>query len=142
MALLLITAARKKKDVQLAAEVLNGALKLFTAKLGSVRHTRAHLWLASSYCAVDVTAGFELMAAAVKAANEAKGLEDVRAEPNLLQLGALRGTPYRSATARATSAPASACSRAATSPALSRWPSSLTTTCSAASPSSRPPPPC
>ncbi|HEX8336630.1 MAG TPA: hypothetical protein VF621_07860, partial [Pyrinomonadaceae bacterium] len=87
VALLLITAARKKKDVQLAAEVLNGALKLFTAKLGSVRHARAHLWLASSYCAVDVTAGFELMAAAVKAANEAKELEDVRAEPKLLQLG-------------------------------------------------------
>jgi hypothetical protein len=86
-ALLLITAARKKKDAQLAAEVLGGALKLFTAKPGSMRHARAHLWLASSYCAVDVTAGFELMAAAVKAANEAKGLEDVRAEPKLLQLG-------------------------------------------------------
>jgi hypothetical protein len=87
VALLLIMAARKKKDVQLAAEVLNGALKLFTAKPGSMRHARAHLWLASSYCAVDVMAGFELMAAAVKAANEAKWLEDVRAEPRLLQLG-------------------------------------------------------
>lgn len=87
VALLLITAARKKKDVQLAAEVLNGALKVFTARPGSMRHARAHLWLASSYCAVDVQAGFELTAAAVKAANEAKGLEDVRAEPRLLQLG-------------------------------------------------------
>lgn len=87
VALLLITAARKKKDVQLAAEVLNGALKVFASQSGSVRHARAHLWLASSYCAVDPAAGFELMAAAIKAANETKGLEDVRAEPKLLQLG-------------------------------------------------------
>ncbi|MCA1634187.1 MAG: hypothetical protein LC802_10960 [Acidobacteria bacterium] len=87
VSLLLITAARKNKDVQLAADVLNGALKLFAGKPGSVRHARAHLWLASSYCAVDAAAGFELMAAAVKAANETKGLEDVRAEPKLLQLG-------------------------------------------------------
>ncbi len=87
VALMLITTARKRKDVQLAAEVLNGALKLFAGHSGSVRHARAHLWLASSYCAVDTAAGFELMAAAVKAANETKGLEDVRAEPRLLQLG-------------------------------------------------------
>ena len=87
VALLLITAARKKKDAQLAAEVLNGALKLLASRTGSVRHVRAHLWLASAYCAVDPAAGFELMAAAVKAANETKGLEDVRAEPKLLQLG-------------------------------------------------------
>lgn len=87
VALLLITAARKKKDAQLAAEVLDGALKLFASKTGSVRHVRAHLWLASAYCAVDPAAGFEMMAAAVKAANETKGLEDVRAEPKLLQLG-------------------------------------------------------
>ncbi|MDQ3919389.1 MAG: hypothetical protein M3348_13035, partial [Acidobacteriota bacterium] len=87
VALMLITAARKRKDVQLAAEVLNGALKLFAGHSRSVRHARAHLWLASSYCAVDTAAGFELMAAAVKAANETKGLEDVRAEPKLLQLG-------------------------------------------------------
>lgn len=87
VALLLITAARKKKDAQLAAEVLNGALKVFASTSGSARHARAHLWLVSSYCAVDTAAGFELMAAAVKAANETRGLEDVRAEPKLLQLG-------------------------------------------------------
>jgi hypothetical protein len=87
VALLLITAARKKKDAQLAAEVLDGALKLFASESGSARHARAYLWLVSSYCAVDTAAGFELMAAAVKAANETRGLEDVRAEPKLLQLG-------------------------------------------------------
>lgn len=87
VALLLITAARKKKDAQLAAEVLNGALKVFASRSGSARHVRAHLWLASAYCAVEPAAGFELMTVAVKAANETKGLEDVRAEPRLLQLG-------------------------------------------------------
>jgi hypothetical protein len=53
--------------VQLAAEVLNGALKVFTSQSGFVLHARAHLWLASAYCAVDTSAGFELMAAAIKA---------------------------------------------------------------------------
>ena len=85
--LLLVNAARKKRDNAMAAEVLSETQKLLSRQAGSVPHARAYLWLASAYSALDPLAGFEMMAAAVKLANAAPGLDDVRSEPKLMQLG-------------------------------------------------------
>lgn len=84
---LIVAAARKKRDVGLAMSVLQETQKLLAGGSGSASQARAYLWLASSYTTIDTSAGFELMAAAIKAANGAKELEDVRSEPRYLQLG-------------------------------------------------------
>ncbi|HYY42782.1 MAG TPA: hypothetical protein VE775_08640, partial [Pyrinomonadaceae bacterium] len=80
-------AARKKQDLILARQVLDQAQKLFASQTGTVNSARAYLWLASTYSAVDPLTGFEMMAAAVKLANNAPDLDDYRAEPRLLSLG-------------------------------------------------------
>ncbi len=83
----LVGAARRKGDLGLARDVLQGAQKLLAGGVGSESQARAYLWLASSYSSIDTPAGFELMAAAVKAANGVKSLEEIRSEPRYLQPG-------------------------------------------------------
>ena len=85
--ILIAQAARKKKDLILARQVLDQAQKLFAGQAGSVSHARAYLWLASSYSTVDPLTGFEIMSGAVKLANGVPELDDYRAEPRLLSLG-------------------------------------------------------
>lgn len=85
--LLLVNAARKKKDIVLATGALVETQKFLSKQPGSVPNARAYLWLASAYSSIDLQAGFEMMPAAVKLANSAKGLNDVRSESKLMQLG-------------------------------------------------------
>lgn len=83
----LVSAARKKADLGLASDVLQATRRLLAGGVGSAAQARAYLWLASSYSGIDNATGFELMAAAIKATNGVKGLEDVRSEPRYIQLG-------------------------------------------------------
>lgn len=85
--LMLVNAARKKKDIVLATGVLVETQKFLSKQPGSVPNARSYLWLASTYSSIDPQAGFEMMSAAVKLANSARGLNDVRSEPKLMQLG-------------------------------------------------------
>lgn len=87
VAIKFVSAARKKKDPYLAKVVLGETRKSMEANLGQPEYARAFLWLASSYAGLDAADGFELMEAAVKFANQAGGLEDLSAEPRLLDLG-------------------------------------------------------
>ncbi len=83
----LIAAARKKKDMVMAGDILRSTQKILVAGTGSVSQARAYLWLASSYSKIDIQTGFELMSVAIKTANGVRELEDVKSEPRYLQLG-------------------------------------------------------
>ncbi|HEX8423381.1 MAG TPA: hypothetical protein VF634_08215, partial [Pyrinomonadaceae bacterium] len=80
-------ARKKKADPQLVRELVEQARKSLGANAGSAAHARAYLRLASSYSALDTQLGFELMSSAVKAANGAKDLNDLRPQSRIVQLG-------------------------------------------------------
>ncbi len=64
----------RKKQPDLTRNLLDDTRKLLEKDAGSVVHSRAYLWLASSYAVFDPVLSFELMTSAVKFANKAKGL--------------------------------------------------------------------
>jgi hypothetical protein len=81
------TAARRKKDLILARYVLDQTVKLLGDRPGSAPHARAYLWIASAYAAVDPPTAFEMMWAAVKAANSAPTLVELYPARKFLMLG-------------------------------------------------------
>ncbi|HEX8162766.1 MAG TPA: hypothetical protein VF538_12915 [Pyrinomonadaceae bacterium] len=81
------TAARKKKDMILARYVLDQTVKLLGDRPGSAPHARAYLWIASAYAAVDPQTSFEMMWAAVKAANSAPTLVELYPARKFMVLG-------------------------------------------------------
>ncbi|MFN2455636.1 MAG: hypothetical protein ABR577_15605 [Pyrinomonadaceae bacterium] len=85
--ILFVNAARGKKDTGQALNVLNDTQRLLGSQPGSVSHARAYLWLASSYCTIDKLVGFDIMASAIKSANKATGLDDLRPEPRIVHFG-------------------------------------------------------
>lgn len=80
-------ARKKKADPQLVRELIDQARKSLGNNSGSAAHARAYLRLASSYSALDTQFGFELMSSAVKAANGAKDLLDLRPQSRIVHLG-------------------------------------------------------
>lgn len=83
----LTSAAVKKKDTIIARYALDQTSKSLGNNVGSVPHARASLWLASAYASFDTLTGFELMGAAVRFANAAPQLQDLRPERRILRLG-------------------------------------------------------
>jgi hypothetical protein len=81
------TAARKKKDSILARYVLDQTVKLLGDRPGSAPHARAYLWIASAYATVDPPTAFEMMLAAVKAANAAPTLVELFPARKFMMLG-------------------------------------------------------
>jgi hypothetical protein len=81
------TAARRKKDMILARYVLDQTVKLLSDRPGSAPHARAYLWIASAYAVVDPQISFEMMWAAVKAANSAPTLVELYPARKFLMLG-------------------------------------------------------
>jgi hypothetical protein len=80
-------AARKKKDFILARYVLDQTVKLMSDHPASAPHARAYLWIASAYALVDPPMAFEMMWAAVKAANAAPTLVELYPARKFLMLG-------------------------------------------------------
>ncbi|MCA1640464.1 MAG: hypothetical protein LC785_00460 [Acidobacteria bacterium] len=81
------TAARRKKDLILARYVLDQTVKLIGDRPGSAPHARAYLWIASAYATVDPPTAFEMMWAAVKAANAAPTLVELFPARRFMVLG-------------------------------------------------------
>jgi len=81
----------RKKEPDLTRNLLEDTRKLLEKDAGSVIHSRAYLWLASSYAVFDPALSFELMTSAVKFANKAKGFDDTGPETKLIYLSRKSG---------------------------------------------------
>jgi hypothetical protein len=82
----LAAAAVKKKDAIIARYALDQTVKALGNNVGSAPHARAYLWIASAYAAFDSLTGFELMQTAVRFANSAAQLQDLRPERRILRV--------------------------------------------------------
>ncbi|HEX7771631.1 MAG TPA: hypothetical protein VF435_04370 [Pyrinomonadaceae bacterium] len=76
----------RKKDPDLTRTVLDDTRKTLEKEVGSAAHSRAYLWLASSYAVFDPVLSFELMNSAVKFANKAKDFTALSSEMKLIHL--------------------------------------------------------
>jgi hypothetical protein len=81
----------RKKEPDLTRNLLEDTRKLLEKDAGSVVHSRAYLWLASSYAVFDPVLSFELMTSAVKFSNKAKGFNASGPEVKLIHLSAKSG---------------------------------------------------
>lgn len=81
----------RKKEPDLTRNLLEDTRKLLEKDAGSVVHSRAYLWLASSYAVFDPVLSFELMTSAVKLANKAKGFNATGPEVKLIYLSRKSG---------------------------------------------------
>jgi hypothetical protein len=77
----------RKKEPDLTRTVLEDTRKTLEKDVGSAAHSRAYLWLASSYAVFDPVLSFELMNSAVKFANKAKDFTALSSEMRLVHLG-------------------------------------------------------
>ncbi len=75
-----------KKEPDLTRTVLEDTRKMLEKDIGSAAHSRAYLWLASSYAVFDPVLSFELMNSAVKFANKTKDFNAVGPEVRLIYL--------------------------------------------------------
>jgi hypothetical protein len=82
----LAAAAVKRKDTIIARYALDQTVKSLGNNVGSAPHARAYLWIASAYAAFDPLTGFELMQTAVRSANSAAQLQDLRPERRVLRV--------------------------------------------------------
>jgi hypothetical protein len=76
----------RKKEPDLTRTVLEDTRKTLEKDVGSAAHSRAYLWLASSYAVFDPVLSFELMNSAVKFANKAKDFTALSSEMRLVHL--------------------------------------------------------
>ena len=76
----------RKKEPDLTRTVLEDTRKTLEKDVGSAAHSRAYLWLASSYAVFDPGLSFELMNSAVKFANKAKDFTALSSEMRLVHL--------------------------------------------------------
>ena len=83
----LAAAAIKLKDTVIARYALDQTVKALGDRPGSAPHARAYLWLASAYATFDTLIAFELMQTAVRLANSAPQLQDLRPERRILHVG-------------------------------------------------------
>jgi hypothetical protein len=81
----------RKKEPDLTRNLLEDTRKLLEKDAGSVVHSRAYLWLASSYAVFDPVLSFELMTSAVKYANKAKGFDATGSQTKLIYLSRKSG---------------------------------------------------
>jgi hypothetical protein len=96
----LFARAGSKNDGEFTRSVLEGTRKLLEKNVGSSVHARAYLWLASAYATFEPALSFDLMTSAVKFANKARELNDINAEPKLIQLGGRSRKAVRIGTAK------------------------------------------
>jgi hypothetical protein len=85
-AVVLFAKTGRKKEPDLTRTVLEDTRKTLEKDVGSVAHSRAYLWLASSYAVFDPVLSFELMNSAVKFANKAKDFTALSSEMKLIHL--------------------------------------------------------
>lgn len=83
----LASAALRKKDAVVARYALDQTAKALGNHVGSAAHARAYLWIASAYAASDSLTGFELMQTAIRLANSAPQLQELRPERRVLRVG-------------------------------------------------------
>lgn len=76
----------RKKEPDLTRTVLEDTRKTLEKDAGSAAHSRAYLWLASSYAVFDPVLSFELMNSAVKFANKTKDFTALGSEMRLVHL--------------------------------------------------------
>jgi hypothetical protein len=81
----------RKKEPDLTRTVLEDTRKTLEKDTGSAAHSRAYLWLASSYAVFDPVISFELMNSAVKFANKAKDFNAAGPEMRLIYLSRKSG---------------------------------------------------
>ena len=81
----------RKKEPDLTRTVLEDIRKTLEKDTGSAAHSRAYLWLASSYAVFDPVISFELMNSAVKFANKSKDFNAAGPEMRLVYLSRKSG---------------------------------------------------
>ena len=85
------TKSGRKKEPDLTRTVLEDTRKTLEKDTGSAAHSRAYLWLASSYAVFDPVISFELMNSAVKFANKSKDFNAAGPEMRLIYLSRKSG---------------------------------------------------
>jgi hypothetical protein len=83
----MFTKSVKKQDKWLGVSVLEDAKNYFESNAPSAEYSRAYLWLASAFANFDDSRAFDLMYSAIKSANKARELDDIRSETKLVSLG-------------------------------------------------------